>query len=243
MTQNPIHAAGRSNTSVTHSKEDALTDRQFEYLLEGARELSKSDYYYNADPEFIIQVLGRLGLRRGELTHLQEDWIDWREQTITIPQHEPCHGGRGGDICGYCMQMARQRVEYSDELTMDEALEWVWVPKTAAAAREVYFGFDTRLTMAIERYFDSSEYSRCEASGTAIHRRVKKCAELADELQLENVRPHSLRATAATYHANRGLKIFPLMQMMGWVQPDTAQVYIGRSGHNTARQLDEIHST
>jgi len=33
------------------------------------------------------------------------------------------------------------------------------------------------------------------------------------------------------------------MQMMGWVQPDTAQVYIGRSGHNTARQLDEIHST
>jgi len=33
------------------------------------------------------------------------------------------------------------------------------------------------------------------------------------------------------------------MQMMGWAQPATAEIYIGRSGVNTARQLDSIHST
>jgi len=55
-----------------HSKEDALSEREFELLLEAASRLSASDYYYTPDPEFTIYVLGRLGLRRGELAHLRE---------------------------------------------------------------------------------------------------------------------------------------------------------------------------
>jgi integrase len=242
--QNPLHAAGRSGSDVTHSKEDALDDREFELLLEGARELARSDYYYDADPVFVIQVLGRLGLRRGELAHLSEDWIDWRNEMIVIPDHHQCAKGSDGDVCGYCNQIARQRVEYADDdLTMDEALRWMWVPKTVAAAREIYFGFDARVVLAIQRYFDNPAYERFEASGTAINRRVKKAAEHAPGLEPEDVRPHSLRATAATYHAGRGLELLPLMQFMGWAQPQTAEIYIGRSGTNTARQLDAIHST
>jgi integrase len=242
--ENPIHAAGRSGSDVSHSKEDALSDREFEYLLEGARKLAASDYYYTPDPTFVIHVLGRLGLRRGELTHLSEEWIDWRNEMIVIPDHYDCTKGADGGVCGYCRQLARQRVDYADgELTIDDALEWMWVPKTASAAREIYFGFDARLKLAIERYFDSDAYTRFEASSTAINRRVKKAAERAPELQPENVRPHSLRATAATYHAGRGLEMLPLMQMFGWAQPATAEIYIGRSGTNTARQLDSIHST
>jgi len=242
--QNPLHAAGRSGSDITHSKEDALDDREFELLLEGARELARSDYYYDADPVFVIQVLGRLGLRRGELAHLSEEWIDWRNEMIVIPDHHQCAKGSDGDVCGYCRQLARQRVEYADgDLTMDEALEWMWVPKTEAAAREIYFGFDARVKLAVERYFSNPAYERFEASGTAINRRVKKAAEHAPELKPEDVRPHSLRATAATYHAGRGLELLPLMQFMGWAQPSTAEIYIGRSGTNTARQLDAIHST
>jgi len=242
--QNPIHAAGRSGSDVHHSKEDALDDREFELLLEGARDLAGSPYYYDHDPVFTIMVLGRLGLRRGELAHLEEDWIDWRNEMIEIPDHEQCTRSQdGGGPCGYCRQLARQRVEVADDLTMDEALEWMWVPKTAAAAREIYFGFDARLKLAIERYFESDAYTRFEASSTAINRRVKKAAERAPQLKRENVRPHSLRATCATYHAGRGLELLPLMQMMGWAQPATAEIYIGRSGVNTARQLDSIHST
>ena len=242
--KNPLHAAGRSGSDVTHSKEDALDDREFELLLEGARELARSDYYYDADPVFVMQVLGRLGLRRGELAHLSEEWIDWRNEMIVIPDHHQCTKGADGDVCGYCQQLARQRVEYADgALTMDEALEWMWVPKTTNAAREIYFGFDARVKLAVERYFDNRAYERFEASSTAINRRVKKAAELAPELKREDVRPHSLRATAATYHAGRGLELLPLMQFMGWAQPQTAEIYIGRSGTNTARQLDAIHST
>jgi len=242
--QNPVHAAGRSGSDVTHSKEDALADREFELLLDGARRLGKSDYYYDPDPLFTVQALGRLGLRRGELAHLSEEWIDWRNEMIVIPDHHDCGKGVDGDVCGYCKQLARQRVEYADgDLTMGEAVSWMWVPKTAAAAREIYFGFDARLKLAIERYFESDAYNRYEASSTAINRRVKKAAERAPELEPEDVRPHSLRATAATYHAGRGLEMLPLMQMFGWANPTTAEIYIGRSGANTARQLDSIHST
>jgi integrase len=241
--QNPIHAAGRSGSDVRHSKEDALNTRQFELLMDGAAELARSDYYYDADPEFIIYTLGRLGLRRGELVHLREEWINWREKMIEIPAHDPCDFGKDGAICGYCEQLARQRVEYADgDLTLEEAREWVWVPKTDAAAREIYFGFDARAELFIERYFSSDEYDRVEVSGAAINRRVKKAADLAPELDPDRLSPHKLRATAATYHAGRGLETLSLMQMMGWCQPSTAEIYVGRNGKNTARQLDAIHN-
>jgi len=240
--QNPIHAAGRSGSDVRHSKEDALDEREFELLLEGARELAQSPYYYDPDPMFIVYVLGRLGLRRGELVHLREEWIDWRNKMIRIPDHDPCDHGKDGSICGYCEQLARQRVEYADgDLSMEEARRWVWVPKTEASARDVYFGFSARAEMFIERYFASPEYNRVEISGTAINRRVKKAAERADELDPDRLSPHKLRATAATFHASRGLETLSLMQLMGWVQPQTAEIYISRNGQNTARQLDAIH--
>jgi len=242
MDQNPIHAAGRSSSTVRHSKEDALDEREFEKLLEGASELSNSDYYYKPDPEFLMVAMGRLGLRRGELVHLREDWIDWRNKMIKIPQHDSCDMGKGGDICGYCEQLARQRAEYAgNDLTLKEAQKWVWVPKTEAAAREIYFGFDPRVEMYIERYFDSSEYDRVEVSGAAINRRVKKCAELGG-LDPEPLHPHCPRATAATWHASRGLETLSLMQMFGWCQPQTAEIYISRNGTNTKKQLDAIHS-
>jgi integrase len=77
--------------------------------------------------------------------------------------------------------------------------------------------------------------------GTAINRRVKKCAELGG-LDSDSLHPHCLRATAATYHASRGLETLSLMQMFGWCQPQTAEVYISRNGTNTKKQLDAIHS-
>jgi integrase len=238
---NPIHAAGRSGDDVHHSKQDAISTREFERLLEGARELARSDFYYQPDPELTIAVLGRLGLRRGELVHLREEWIDWQRKMIEIPQHDRCDFGKGGDVCGYCKQMARQRAEYADDdLDVDTALEWMWVPKTAAAVREVYFGWSPRIELYLERYFGSPEYDRYEASGAAVNRRVKKAAEIAG--LDDSLSPHPLRATAATFHAARGLSPNGLTQMFGWENLATAEIYISRNSGNTARELDSIHS-
>lgn len=236
---NPIHQYGQQNNSIRHSKEDALTEREFEQLLEGAHELAQSSYYYTADPPMTIYVLGRLGLRRSELVHLREEWVDWHQQMIRIPSHEPCTIGRDGGPCGDCIQAAKQRVHHADgDLSLDEALSYMWAPKSEAGARDVYFGFDTRAAMYLERYFSSDEYDRYQASGTAVTRRVHQAAELGG-LDSDGVYPHCLRATAATHMiATRDLGIYQLCQIMGWQQLSTAQHYIARNSQRTARQLD-----
>jgi integrase len=240
QSSNPLHQHGRSGTSIRHSKDRALNERQFELLLEGALELSDSPYYYAADPPLVVYALGRLGLRRGELAHLKESWVDFREKMIRIPAHEPCQLGDDGGPCGLCRQSAKQRVEHADDLTMEEALNWTWAPKTEAGARDVFFGHDVRAELYLERYFSNPDYTQFEASGTAISRRVKKAAEEAAELEPENVHPHGLRATAATHMASKGIGQYQLMQFFGWKQASTAENYISRNSVNTARQLQGL---
>jgi len=103
---------------TTHSREYALDDREFELFVEGARRIG--DDYRRLEGLFVAFIGGRLGLRPGELCHIQEDWIDWRRRRIAIPYHEPCTKGKDGGCCGYCTQQYRQRLEYS-RLTLAEA--------------------------------------------------------------------------------------------------------------------------
>jgi integrase len=238
MAPNAADGFRRTDTNrTTHSKDDALDDREFELLFEGA---SRLDEYYGIQAQFLVQVLGRLGLRRGELAHMTQEWIDWRKEMIRIPRQQDCHGGRDGGVCGYCRQLAEQRVDYREDLPLDASVAMQWVAKTDAAARDVYFGFDPRVRLWIERFFD--RFDEWVWSPAAINRRVKRAAEHADGLDPDEVRPHSLRASAATHHAARGLEMHALMQYFGWAQPSTAKCYLARNGQNTARQLDAIHS-
>jgi len=50
--------------AVANSKEDALSDRQFQLLLEGARRL---DAPYASQARFIIFATGILGMRAGDV--------------------------------------------------------------------------------------------------------------------------------------------------------------------------------
>ncbi len=92
----------------------------------------------------------------------------------------------------------------------------------------------------MERFFDRYDGYPCSAQ--SITRRVKKAAELAPELDKEDIYVHCLRATAATYHAARGLDVLPLQSLMGWAQVSTAHNYVQSSGENTARALHYVHS-
>ena len=231
----PTH--NRTVKQTTHSKDDALTDREFQLLLEGAGAMRD---YYGQQARFITLVAGRLGLRSGEIAHMREDWIDWRRNMIVVPRHQACEKGEDGGICGYCRAQAKQRVEHNEEMTLDEALRYSWSAKTDAAAREVPFDFDPRTELAIERFFDRYEEYPC--SRQSINRRIKRAAEEAPELDPDDIYPHCLRATAATAMAARGLDILPMQSMFGWSDISTAQAYIAQSGENTARALHSIHS-
>lgn len=66
---------------VHHSRENALTDREFELLVEAAEKLKE---YYSIQSKFLIFTMGRLGMRSGEVTHMDESWIDWRRNMIEL---------------------------------------------------------------------------------------------------------------------------------------------------------------
>lgn len=235
---NDIHpyTTQRQSTTVVHSKELALDEVEFELLFEGAQAMRD---YYRCQAEFVVLVIGRLGLRRGELAHLTADWVNWQKEMIEIPRQQDCTKGKDGGICGYCRKLAKQRAEWADSLPLAQARDWQWLSKTDAAAREIYFGFSPRVKLWIERFVD--RYGEWEWSVQTVNRRVERAAEHAERLSPADVGPHGLRATAATWHAGRGLEAHALCQLMGWANLGVAECYLSRSGENTARQLDAIH--
>jgi len=224
--------------NTRHTKEDALTEREWELLWESAQSL---DEPFALDAQLVVMVGGRLGLRAGEIAHLREEWVDWETDTIQIPHHDPCDFGRDGEVCGYCRQCAKQRVEHNDgDLSLDDALGMRWHPKTENSAREVPFGFSIRAKIILERYFD--RYDRFKASRQGVNRRVEAAAEGAADLDAAEIYPHCLRATCASLAAGRGLEAFQLQQMLGWEDVRTAIKYVRTSGERTARALDRIHN-
>lgn len=237
-TPSELSRTDNNRSAPRHSADDALEDREFQLLLEGCYQLD--DDYFALEARLAVLLTGRLGLRVGELIHLQESWIDWRKRMIEIPQHHPCQKGKDGGPCGSCRQAAKQRVKYNDDVSLDEALRHRWEPKTDAAARSVPFDHDPKVEIVIERYFE--RFSEFQGSHSAVHRRLDRACEQVDELDGSSIYPHALRATAASYHASQGLGALALQALMGWADLSTAHRYVRRSGDRTRKALQAAHS-
>jgi len=236
MARSLSHGQSSIDPDTRHTKEDALSEMQFERLVESTYEMKAT---HDIETRLILFVCGRLGLRRGELSHMRSDWIDWKERRICIPRHEPCTMGRDGDPCGHCRQMAEQQAAHDPtDPPVDELLEQRWVPKTQMAVREVPFGFASRVEIAIQQFFD--QFDEWMFTGQSVNRRLNWVAEAAGVNA--NVYPHGLRATAATHQAGRGLDTLALQNMMGWSCTSTARDYIAHSADNLDRKLFLTHS-
>jgi integrase len=247
-----------------HSKEFALSPREFELLLEGAHQIEKERQREEA--KFAILVTGRLGLRAGELIHMTEDWIDWRQRRIEIPRQTDCHLGKGDGPCGYCQQLAQQMVDVhndpesemsrarerfinrhldsgfqtGDQLSLDDVLQLRWFAKTDAACREVPFSHNARVELVIERFFEDRD--GWNMSKSALNRRLNKALRLADGLDEQSTMPHGLRATAATYLSEQDIDSLTLKSILGWSDMQTAQNYLAESAGRTERALQRIRS-
>lgn len=222
---------------VRNSAEDALDEREYQLLVEGATLL---DDEYRLETKFVTLVCGRLGLRAGELCHMEGNWINWNKEMIEIPEHVECSKGRGGDRCGYCHDQARQMADHHDDLTPNDALEYFWSPKTQKGARSVPFDFSPRIELVMERFFD--RFDKFPYSVKTLYRRVKRAARNAVKIGPDDIYPHCLRATAASYHAGRGLNAIQLQALMGWELISTARHYVRVTGESTAQALREIHN-
>ncbi len=238
---------------VHHSKEDAISERTFEKFV---AETYKMEEYWGLQCRYILFVMGRCGLRKGELVHLREKDIDWRNKIIKVPSYIDCD-------CGYCENLAEQKRDvanrnttereystgfdetepgggnvYSQLTTTEEKMESMWQPKTDAAVRSIAFDFEPRVEIAIEDFFD--RFEKYEWSATSVNRRVEKITDAVN--YDERFYPHALRATAATYHVYKDVSLIPLQSMFGWANIDTAMGYIRRSGKNTAKEVRRAHN-
>lgn len=219
------------------TREKALSEREFELLLEGAGRIEDSKR--RLESRAAILLGGRLGLRPGETTHLTASWIDREQQMIRIPTHHDCTKGRDGGICGYCRQAVKQRMSHDPDKQFEKLAERYWLPKTEAASRTVPFHFSYRVRIALELLLD--EHGGWPYSFSTLQRRLETALELSPELSLNATSLHGLRATAASYHAGRGLDLTALRAMFGWEDITTARQYLNVDGAMTRRALDNIH--
>jgi len=219
---------------VRHSHEDALTEASFNDLVATAKQLPEP---FAAECHAVLVLAGRLGLRAGEIAHIRQSWINRERQVIEIPRYSRCRSGQDGGICGYCRKRAESAAEHND-ISVEEALEDRWEPKTEQGARAVPYAFDAEVEAVVEAFFDS--FDSWPTSRIGVNRRVDRVADAAD--YDGRVYPHALRATAASWHASRGVPPAALQAMLGWAQLQVADKYVRLSGAATSRALNEAHA-
>lgn len=234
-----------------HSRDNALEPKMFEHLVESTYRM---DDYYGLQARFVLFMAGRLGLRAGEIAHMDESWIDWRRSLICIPRQYDCTKGKDGGICGMCRQNARQKAgvrtenryeEYhrkldgavelepgrggAQESIVDEEVFTgsMWTPKTENAVREIAFDSVVRAGICVDRFFE--RFDSWPISQVGVNRRVTSAAEECPQIDPDDIFPHALRATGATFWADRGLGPKDLKQLLGWSQLSTARNYISES--------------
>lgn len=150
-----------------------------------------------------VRLLGRFGLRCGELAHLNPSWVSPQSGTLTVPLR--C-------VCTVC-----------------QARERPWRCKKPASHRALPVAADPQTWDALMVFF--GRYSTPEetiVSERAVHKLVKTLADRA--MLFQRVFPHALRATAASTFARQGANEAQLCGLMGWEDLASARPYVQASG-------------
>lgn len=252
---------------VRYSRDDALTEREFVLLLESTNKLKPQK---QIETKFILMAAGRLGLRGGEIAHIDQSWVNESEKMIRVPKHHDCTGGtNSGEVCGYCRNRIRDYLQ-THNVTFEEAMGNVeeefdgisHEAKVEIAEQRV----EENLTIddvknewwqpktaaavrSIPYDFDVRLQLTVERFFDKYNSFAKSKATLnrrvdtvAEKAPIDkSVYPHSLRATAATTHASRNVSPYALMSIMGWRDMDTARTYISASDESAAIEVRSKH--
>lgn len=225
------------------AKEDIPTPREYRALLRAAREKvdmkGEDTQEFRLECTFIIRVMGEVGLRGGELAHLSDEWVDYSQNIIEIPNFDRCEMGQDGGACGYCKHQARLRSKKRDDTTYETALREYWQPKTESSARRIWFGWDEDLVEIIDEFLYKND--RYTGSRASVNRRIDRIAEACERVEKEDVYPNALRAHAAKFHSVRGMRAYHLKEFMGWSDVDGAMDYIKMSSSDIESELRRIH--
>lgn len=180
---------------------------------------------------FLLTLGGRRGLRVGELLHFRPEWYDAERGLIEIRSYD-CD-------CALCKSYAKQKADREEELRDWESIleDDYWQPKSTAGSRKVPLKTEREI-QAVEEYI--ARYGGVDISYRTIYRRIKRLAELHDDLNANHWSPHSLRATAATHLAWADFRQPALEGLFGWGSREFGVAYVRRTGIWVSREFDRI---
>jgi integrase len=193
------------------SKEDVLSPQELTMLL------SVCD---SVQDKFIVYTLAFGGLRVSELKHLRRSWVNFEENTITIPTRQYCQ-------CNEC--------NFIDPKGKRKPKAGIWKPKTKKGARTILI--HPVLVPIMSEFLASNE--EIGLTRQRIWQRVKELALQAHIFR--NLYPHCLRATAATNLAYEGISAASLQYDFGWERLSSAEAYVKSDMKRAHKETQEIY--
>ena len=196
------------------TKDNLLSSEETEAMLKGAMGLKE---------RLVVHVPIFTGMRISELIHMRGDWINWRDQMISIPESQPCD-------CRDCREP-----HFDEEGRVTKPPE-TWQPKTRDSVRSI--PIVPEISGLLWDYFSKHKtvMETVPSRGSAWYhfRKATKRAGIGHP-----VFPHAARGTHATILARSDFNPFELKDAMGWKKIATAEDYIKLSGRQVKRAYDE----
>ena len=184
------------------AKEDSLNPQEIDMLWSvctGVRD------------RFIVALLILAGLRVSELVHLRRAWVNFEEDTITVPVKQQCG----------CWECLRKRAGQ-------------WKPKTKHGERTIRI--HPKLRPILEEYLAAND--GLSLTRQRVWQRLKDLCRMARILH--NVYPHCLRSTCSIELAHKGISSASLQYLLGWAKLASAESYVRSDRTRALREYDEI---
>ena len=161
---------------------------------------------------FIVALLILAGLRVSELVHLRRAWVNFDENTITVPVRQTCD----------CWECINKR-------------DGQWKPKTKHGERTI------RIHPQLKPILGEFLAGR-DGLGLTRQRVWQRLKDLCRRAAiLHNVYPHSLRSTCAIELAHRGISSAALQYLLGWAKLASAEAYVRSDRTRALKEVDEIY--
>lgn len=186
-------------------QEDSLNPQQVTDLLLACDSLKD---------RFMTYTMIFAGLRVSELVHLKRSWVNFEEQTVTVPLRQYCQ----------CWECRKKR-------------EGIWRPKSRKGARSILL--HPQLQPVMVEFLAGND--GLGITRQRVWQRLKVLATRAGILH--NIYPHALRSTSATRLAIEKVSAVALKYIMGWASLTTADSYVKSDMHQAQAEQREIYAS
>lgn len=201
------------------------------------------------DPDIALECTNvvldatRIGMRSDTSAHQKPSWAEPATDRLNIPYTETC-----AEPCSACRASAATRAKNSDDLSIADWEDRMWVGKSQATSRPFPLYWTYRLMTTKYRWYcrlqqKRGDFSRPVMNRMTVWRRYRKVAELTPTIKNPEVHnPRGGRAAAGMYWV-QVLGVKAATPLMAWVHASTADYYLRHSLAATERAMARVRNT